>query len=47
MTLNRNIAPEFREIEKINIPKIERQTLSNGTKLHIIEGGSQDIVKLY
>lgn len=46
MTLNRKIAPEFREIESINIPKIEKQTLSNGTKLHIIDGGSQDILKI-
>lgn len=46
MALNRNIAPKFKEIEKIDIPNIERHTLSNGTKLHIIEGGSQDIVKL-
>lgn len=46
MKLNRNIAPEFREIEKIEIPKVESQTLPNGTKIHVIEGGSQDIVKL-
>ncbi len=46
MKLNRDISPEFKEIKKIDIPKTERLTLSNGTKLHIIKGGSQDIVKL-
>lgn len=46
MTLNRKKAPDYREIENIDIPKIEKQTLSNGTKLHIIDGGSQDIIKV-
>lgn len=46
MTLNRKKAPLFREIETINIPKVEKQMLSNGTKLHIINGGSQDIIKI-
>ncbi len=46
MTIDRKKAPNFREIEHINIPKIEKQTLSNGTKLHIIDGGSQDIIKV-
>lgn len=46
MTIDRKKAPDYREIEHIDIPKIEKQTLSNGTKLHIIDGGSQDIIKV-
>lgn len=44
--LNRAIAPTFRQIEKINITKAITQKLSNGIPLHIINAGSQDVIRI-
>lgn len=44
--LDRTVAPPFRKIESIDIQKAHSDVLSNGTPIHIINAGKQDIVKL-
>lgn len=44
--LNRNLPPLFKTIESVDIPKSEMQILSNEIPVHIISGGSQDVLKL-
>lgn len=46
MTLNRNIQPPIFDIDKIENPIIEKISLKNKTKIHIVKGGSQDILKI-
>jgi predicted Zn-dependent peptidase len=46
MTLNRNIAPAYKAITEIIFPKVELHHLSNGIPVYIMNGGSQDVIKL-
>lgn len=43
---NRKIAPEFKTIDSIEILPSKKQILSNNIPLHIIDGGSQEVVKI-
>lgn len=45
-SLNRTHPPQFKTIEHVDIPKSEKQILSNQIPVHIINGGSQDILKI-
>ncbi|RUT77933.1 M16 family metallopeptidase [Ancylomarina longa] len=42
----RNIAPAFKTIDSIDILPSEKQLLSNNIPIHIINGGSQDVLKI-
>lgn len=44
--LDRSVAPAFKAIEHIHIPEAETQQLSNGIPLHILNSGSQELVKV-
>jgi zinc protease len=46
MTLNRNIAPNFHQIKKIDFLNVKKHILDNGIELNSINGGSQEIIKL-
>lgn len=46
MTLDRNIAPEFKAITTINFPKVTQHQLSNGIPVYVLDGGTQDVIKL-
>lgn len=46
MVLDRKIAPEFKQVEKIEFLEVKNQNLSNGIKLNYINGGTQDIIKV-
>jgi len=46
MTINRKITPDFKVVEKIDIPKPEKIVLDNGIETYIIKSGSQDILKI-
>ncbi len=43
--LCRRTAPKFKTIDKLEILKSEKHVLSNGIPVHVIKGGSQDLVK--
>ncbi len=42
----RNIAPEFKTIDSIEILPSKKHILSNNIPVHIIDGGSQEVVKI-
>ena len=44
--LYRNTAPKFKTVESIEILGDEKFTLSNNIPVHVINGGSQDVVKI-
>ncbi|MGZ2370755.1 M16 family metallopeptidase [Ancylomarina sp. YFZ004] len=44
--LNRNLPPQFKTIEHVDIPKSKQEVLSNEIPVHIISGGSQDVIKV-
>ncbi len=44
--LDRKIHPEYKTISNIVIPQVQKIKLSNGMPIHIMNGGSQDIVKI-
>jgi len=44
--LNRNLPPQFKTIEHVDIPKSKQDVLSNEIPVHIISGGSQDVLKV-
>lgn len=44
--INRSIAPAFKAIEEIHIPKAITHTLSNGIPVYAIDAGSQELVKI-
>lgn len=44
--LNRSLPPQFKTIEHVDIPKSKQQVLSNEIPVHIISGGSQDVLKV-
>lgn len=46
MTLNRTLAPDFHTIEKIDIIRAQSLTLQNGLPLHLINTGTQPLLKL-
>ena len=43
MNLNRTKAPDFHQIDHINIPKTESGLLSNKMPFHVVSGGSQEL----
>jgi len=45
-TLDRTKAPEFNLIDKINIIKAEKKSLTNGIPVYSINAGTQDLVKI-
>jgi zinc protease len=44
--LNRNAAPEFKEISKVEIVQAETTSLDNGIPLHILKAGTEPVVRL-
>ncbi len=44
--LNRNLPPQFKTIEHVDIPKSKQDVLSNEIPIHIISGGSQEVLKI-
>lgn len=44
--IDREAAPAVQRIELIQLPPVKQQLLSNGIPLHIIRGGTQEVVKL-
>jgi len=44
--LNRSLPPHFKTIEHVDIPKSKQEVLSNQIPVHIIAGGSQDVLKI-
>ena len=44
--LNRSLPPQFKIIEHVDIPKSKQDVLSNEIPVHIISGGSQDVLKI-
>jgi predicted Zn-dependent peptidase len=46
MTLNRKIEPDFKVVEKIDIPTPVKVVLDNGIETYIIKSGTQDVVKI-
>jgi predicted Zn-dependent peptidase len=44
--MNRKLAPEFKTIDKIDLIPSKEILLSNQIPVHIINGGSQDVVKI-
>ncbi len=47
MTLiNRNIAPEFREVTKVHLQQAVDHKLSNGLPVHVVNAGTQEVMKI-
>ncbi len=44
--INRTLAPEFGQVEKIELIKAKPLVLGNGLKVFIINGGEQDLVRI-
>ena len=44
--LDRKIAPEFKEVKKLNLIEAEKYQLDNGLPLFIINAGTQDLIRL-
>jgi len=44
--LNRNLPPQFKTIEHVDIPKSKQAVLTNEIPVHIISGGSQEVLKI-
>jgi len=44
--LNRNLPPQFKTIEHVDIPISKQDVLSNEIPVHIISGGSQEVLKV-
>jgi len=44
--LNRTLPPQFKTIEHVDIPKSKQDVLSNKIPVHIIAGGSQEVLKI-
>ncbi|MDE5424230.1 insulinase family protein [Ancylomarina sp. DW003] len=44
--LNRSLPPQFKTIEHVDIPISKQDVLSNQIPVHIIEGGSQEVLKI-
>jgi len=45
-SLNRTHPPQFKTIEHVDIPRSKQEVLSNQIPVHIIDGGSQDVLKI-
>lgn len=46
MNLNRNIAPPIRPFDEIGIIHPEHRVMKNGIPLHVIQAGTEDVVRL-
>lgn len=46
MTLNRTLAPEFKQVSTIEFIDVINHNLDNGIELNYINGGTQDIIKI-
>lgn len=44
--LNRTIPPTIKAIKKLHLPMPDKMTLSNGIPVHIVNMGTQDVIKL-
>ncbi|HEY1024977.1 MAG TPA: insulinase family protein, partial [Sphingobacteriaceae bacterium] len=44
--LDRTIAPDFKEVEQIHFIPAKEFTLDNGLKLHVVDAGDQDLVRI-
>jgi len=44
--VNRKIAPPIKRIKKLHLPKPKKIKLSNGMRVHIINMGTQEVLKL-
>ncbi len=43
---DRTKAPEYKLLENIEIPKVQRTTLENGINFHYIQGGNEEVIRL-
>ncbi len=46
MSLDRKTAPDFKTIDKIEIPQVKSFTLDNGIKVYTLNSGSQELTKI-
>ena len=46
MNINRKIHPQFKNIDSINIPRIEKRILDNNVEAYMLNAGAQDILKI-
>jgi len=46
MTLNRTIVPEIHPVEKIDFRMPDSQLLSSGARLHLLEEGDQEVIRI-
>ncbi len=46
IALNRKTPPGFRDIQEIKFPKITTEKLDNGIPVYLLNGGTQEVVKL-
>lgn len=45
-TINRTIAPEFRDITKVHLPQSTDMMLKNGMPVYVVSAGTQDVMKI-
>lgn len=44
--INRTLAPDFKEIEQIQLIKAEPYVLANGIKLYVVNGGEHELIRI-
>ncbi len=44
--MNRALAPDFKQVDHIELLKAEHRVLDNGTSLFFIDGGDQDLIRI-
>lgn len=44
--VNRTLAPEFRQVEQIQLLKAEPHVLANNIKLYVVNGGDQELLRI-
>lgn len=44
--LNRSIAPKVRQVQQLELPKVERIELDNGLQVYLLNSGSQEVMKI-
>lgn len=45
-TINRTIAPQFRDITKVHLPQSTDQKLKNGMPVYVVNAGTQEVMKI-
>jgi hypothetical protein len=46
MNIDRTIAPAYKAVTEIHFPRLKKILLTNGIPVYILNGGSQEVVKL-